>query len=318
MVKSPRGIAKESKTPSRNFKLVGASATGASHINKGIPNQDAYYIKVLSEGSDGNTSAKLFCLADGHGSKRCFRSHLGSNMAVLAMAEAFEAHLPKLRTLIGKVDSAALKNGIVGVGQPPMEGLRPLAEMSLKLWVNKVMVHLRENPFQSEEVDALDYAGRRALGSNALLAYGSTLIGVLIFDNIMVGVNLGDGDLMVYTKKQCFHYRHEDSHTIADQTYSLCTSGALAYWHYTVRSLDDVEAVFAATDGYRNSYKNLKGFEQVGTDLIKQSAKKGSQMIEDNWPEWLSETSRYGSGDDITAVIALIDTGKKEKKRLWR
>lgn len=293
--------------------ITGATVVGATHIKKGIPNQDALLIQDLGE-------AQVLCLSDGHGSKRCFRSHVGAQLAVEALAEAVAALLPELREALKAAaisPEAIPAGGITGVGEPPIAFLRTLAEQTLKRWVQKVMGHLKATPFQTEEVEDLDYAGRRALGGNALLAYGATLMGAVLVDGYLVGVNLGDGDLMVYSKKTVAYYQHSDHNTVADHTYSLCTSGALAYWFYVIRRIDDVDAVLLATDGYRNSYRTLKGFEQVGTDLIKLHAKKGMSVIEADWESWLTETTRLGSGDDITAAIAIMQR-KKEKKRLWR
>ncbi len=315
-------MVKHQKNLPRQCTVVGATTIGATHIKRNQPNQDALLIKVLPNKIAGVSAteqmAKAFCLSDGHGSKRCFRSHIGAQFAVESLVEAFEVHLAPLCEALDALDPSVLRTGMCGVGKPPLEALRPLAERALKGWVQKVMAHLKEHPFQLEEVDALDYAGKRALGGNALLAYGATLLGVLIVGNRMVGINLGDGDLIVYTNKSSAHHKYEDHNTIGDHTYSLCTSGALAYWYYIVRGLEDVDAIFAATDGYRNSYRDLKGFEQVGTDIVKLSAKKGVSTIEENWESWLSETSRLGSGDDISAAIALFTHAKKEKKRLWR
>lgn len=295
------------------WQTVGASIRGASHVKHNLPNQDAY--RLIKRDAE-----IVFAVSDGHGSKRCFRSHLGAQFAADSLAEVIEHYLPELRQALTDwvpENEEALKSGIVALGQPPLEILRRIAESTLKRWVQKVLNHLKQVPFQAEEVDALDYGGRRALGGNALLAYGATLMGGLVLDRHFIGINLGDGDLLVYTTKTVDHYKHSDGDMVADYTYSLCTSGSLAYWQYVIRSLEGVEAVLAATDGYRNSYRSLKGFEQVGTDLIKLSIKKGLSVIEAGWPGWLEETTRLGSGDDITAVLILANS-KKEKKTLWR
>ena len=55
------------------------------HIKKGMPNQDAFALKVLNEGD-----SVIVAVADGHGDPRCFRSEIGSSIAVRAAVDLLE------------------------------------------------------------------------------------------------------------------------------------------------------------------------------------------------------------------------------------
>lgn len=304
------------------FEVIGATVTGASHLRQNLPNQDALLLMPVSKDKafrKRNTPlVNWMCAADGHGSKRCFRSHIGSRLAVEALSESVTANAPEVLKGLDQIQNSIATAPITTVGQAPIPELRTAAEQALKVWVQKVLTHLRENPFKIEEVDGLDDKSRRALGSNALLAYGATLVGVFLLGDYYIGFNLGDGDLCMYSQEGVFNFKYSDENTIADHTYSLCTSGALAYWQYVAGSIHTVDALMIATDGYRNSYKTAAGFEQVGRDLMAIHRHSGVSAIEKDWNQWLVETTQYGSGDDITAAIALRSLGKKGKKRLWR
>src|SRR5881397_846411 len=59
------------------WRVAGASRRGSSHVRSGLPNQDA--IEYWAS-ADGNTA--VMAVADGHGSGLCFRSEVGSRVAV--------------------------------------------------------------------------------------------------------------------------------------------------------------------------------------------------------------------------------------------
>src|SRR5678816_2610181 len=59
------------------WHAISASVRGAAHLRGGQPNQDA----VLVELTDGALPA-ILAASDGHGSDKCIRSHIGSQLAV--------------------------------------------------------------------------------------------------------------------------------------------------------------------------------------------------------------------------------------------
>ena len=59
-----------------------------------------------------------------------------------------------------------------------------------------------------------------------------------------------------------------------------------------------------ATDGYANSFAEDADFEQVAKDLYAAIQQDGPSAVAGHLPDWLEATSKGGSGDDISVVIA--------------
>ena len=71
----------------------------------------------------------------------------------------------------------------------------------------------------------------------------------------------------------------------------------------------DPSLIMISTDGYSNSYTSDENFEKVLIDLSKiifenpEGLQSGIKNIKDNLESWLQETSKLGSGDDITVGL---------------
>ena len=61
--------------------------------------------------------------------------------------------------------------------------------------------------------------------------------------------------------------------------------------------------IIVSTDGYAKSYASDAGFEEVGRDLLKMIQVRGFASVEKNLEGWLHETTREGSGDDISVGL---------------
>ena len=62
--------------------------------------------------------------------------------------------------------------------------------------------------------------------------------------------------------------------------------------------------VMLATDGYANSFADDSDFKQVAKDLYAAIQQDGPPTVAGHLPDWLEATSKGGSGDDISVVIA--------------
>ena len=60
---------------SRKWKTYSASIKGAVHESAGSENQDSHLLDRIDE------TNFIFTLSDGHGSRKCFRSEIGSKLA---------------------------------------------------------------------------------------------------------------------------------------------------------------------------------------------------------------------------------------------
>src|SRR6267143_1036575 len=87
-------------TAGTQWRILTASARGASHVAKGLPNQDAV-AHLLAGESPGPT---MVAVADGHGHRRHFRSATGSHLAVRASVVAARAFVSGVTGLTTVVD----------------------------------------------------------------------------------------------------------------------------------------------------------------------------------------------------------------------
>src|ERR671921_88831 len=65
------------------WRIIGESVPGASHLRAGTPNQDA----ILQLRESARSLPLILSLSDGHGSDKCFRSDRGSRFAVKKAAQ---------------------------------------------------------------------------------------------------------------------------------------------------------------------------------------------------------------------------------------
>jgi hypothetical protein len=75
--------------------------------------------------------------------------------------------------------------------------------------------------------------------------------------------------------------------------------------------------VLLATDGYPNSFRSDQDFLKIGSDYLAAIGQQGLSKLAGELPEILRETSRLGSGDDITLAILQRDsrTGRSSAHR---
>ena len=125
------------------WRVIGRSVRGAAHVRAGLPNQDA--IRWLPESGTG--LPLILAVADGHGSARCFRSDVGSRLAVHTATEVVQESLENLPEA------------------PSFSAVKRWAEDHLpheivRRWRDAVAGDLLAGPFTSAELERL--AGQNA------------------------------------------------------------------------------------------------------------------------------------------------------------
>ncbi|NLI76836.1 MAG: protein phosphatase 2C domain-containing protein [Candidatus Riflebacteria bacterium] len=264
----------------------GASVRGATHTQRNLPNQDA----LAWTPPDGHGPPLVLALADGHGEARSFRSHHGARLAVQAACDLGA-------DLAGEaLSSAGAESG------------RRLADR----WRQLVEAHRTANPDGWDEAIAgLERAGDRQapaeLHENPLLAYGSTLVfAVVTAEGLWYG-QLGDGDILEIAGPTTVRRPlPADPRLVGNLTTSLCQPDCWRDFRFAFRPAAEAPlAVLLATDGYANSFRDPAGFLQVGPDLVDALRNDGLAAVRDLLPGWLEETSREGSGDDISAGLLI-------------
>lgn len=276
------------------WRVVGQSVQGASHLRGGTPNQDA----IQWYPDSGVGPPLILSVSDGHGSPRNFRSDLGAQFAV--------------------AEATTLMRELLSAGQPDparLSTIKRTAEERLpgeiaRRWREAVTRHLKDHPITPEELETLekrrDPKARRVLEKDPVIAYGATLLSVLITSGFILYLQLGDGDILtVADNGEVTRPMTRDPRLIANETTSLCMSEAWREVQIKFQALygPHPALILLSSDGYANSFVNEAAFVKVGSDILDILRTDGLDVVERNLGGWLKDASTAGSGDDITMGI---------------
>src|SRR3712207_491716 len=165
------------------WRVMGETVPGASHLRAGIPNQDA----ILQVRESGRGLPVVVSVSDGHGSDKCFRSDRGSRFAVKRAAQLVGEFLDESR---GAADLAGTEN----------RGKDYLPREFVRRWREAAEADLKARPFTAEELETVEKKdgpqALRLVASNPLLAYGATSLTVAVTDSFALYLQLGDGEIL--------------------------------------------------------------------------------------------------------------------------
>jgi serine/threonine protein phosphatase PrpC len=278
------------------WAALGASVRGATHEVSGLKNQDAVRLKNPTGANDFLALA----VSDGHGSTRSFRSDRGS-------AFAAECALRVLGDWVRRLGPIA-----------PLSRVRRQAKTRwpralIAAWKSAVRADLAAHPFSPLDFAAFPEPAPvikpgEDLPGSAYLVYGATLVAVVVTRRYIVYSQLGDGDILTVRADgevlRPLPRRHE---FMSNQTVSLCTRQAAELFQVKVEPwrAEGPALITVSSDGYANCFGNDEGFFKVGADLLTYLRSEGPAFVGENLEQWLRESSRDGSGDDITVGLAV-------------
>ncbi len=263
------------------WNIISESVIGANHKRNGLPLQDAIM-------SMKDRDFLYVAVADGHGSKLCFRSDVGASLATLSAIDVVKHQARNIASISSTKDrERALRNVLQAINAH---------------WSREVMKDLKAKPFQSEELEKLSSEHKKRLSTNALLAYGSTINVAILNRKNIFGFCLGDGDAL-FKLKDDLKLLEDVKSSVGDATDSICQAESIMNARYFEFDSKNVECFIISTDGYKNSFESSEDFKQVVEDMYNILKDNGAESIKENLAEWLDETSIKGSGDDITACF---------------
>lgn len=179
-------------------------------------------------------------------------------------------------------------------------------------WKETVKQHLNENPIQDSEWNNL----KQQLGdgltkqveADEFIAYGATLLCVIVTKLFTAYLQLGDGDILcVDNEGKTTRPILKDESLIANETTSLCLKEAGKQFRcqtdifYPEISPDKKPAlILVSTDGLSNSYSSDEDFQKIGSDYLEIIDSEGIESVATQLENDLNTISTEGSGDDIT------------------
>lgn len=262
-----------------DWQALSASVRGAAHRRAGLPNQDAVRIRQ-------HPDRLVLALADGHGSAKSFRSQQGARLAVaVALRVAARATL---------LDQAPARKRWAEDAWP-LELVRG--------WQAAVDARLARRPFSAAELAPLEPPARAQLEANPRLAWGSTLLSVILTPAAILYLQLGDGDLLIVADDGSVDRPlPADPRLFGNETTSLCAAAAWQEARVYCQTLAGAPPalILAASDGYANAFRDDAGFRQVAADLWAMLRAGGRDAVAPHLRGWLAEASAEGSGDDIS------------------
>jgi serine/threonine protein phosphatase PrpC len=261
-------------------------ARGTSHLEKGIPCQDACLAKMGE-----NLTVGLACVADGHGGNKYFRSDKGSELAVQVAELAF---INFFNTMKAKIKKKSLKECDI----PFM--LKQLERNIIYKWRNAVLKHIKDNPFTEIEKEICNSNNILLDDDNEkmIFAYGTTLLAGFISDDIWFVIQIGDGLCVVLENKEEIKTPiKEDERLAFGRTTSLCDNDAIDNFR-EVYDFSKIAGLTLATDGMSDSFEPEK-YKQFNKELYDKFV-SFPDKAEAELREFLPEISARGSRDDVS------------------
>ena len=280
---------------SGSWQTAAASVRGAAHLRSGAPNQDAVRLWQEKPGS----LPLVLALADGHGGAAYTRSHIGAAYAVNTAIRVLA------RDLLPRLITPGVAPDLTLVRRTCDEWL---PKVLVRCWQERVRAYTRRYPFTPNELSLLATKGTEE-PADSLTPYGATLIAALLTEHFHLYLQLGDGDILTVAADGTVSRPAlaVDARLLGNETTSLCMADA---WRSVRLAFQPVlgempSLVLLSTDGYANSFVDGASFKQVGADLLAAIRAEGLAAVGEQLPDWLAQTSAAGSGDDITAALAL-------------
>lgn len=305
--------------PQLKWRCIGESVKGASHVRSGLPNQDA--IRWFPESGIG--LPLILAVSDGHGSAKSFRSDKGSCFAVETAIKVIQEFF--LSSQSSDINFSALKDAAQRLLPPRLVNeWRKAVNKDLGLSENDEEKLTNKPNFTDEEkqilVDKDGEAAWQAVENNYFLAYGATVLAVLVTDSFIVYIQLGDGDILeVDSKGNTTRPLERDPNLIANETTSLCMNKAWNEFQVHIKlypqgTPKEIPAlILVSTDGYSNSFSTDEGFFKIGQDYRQMFKSNLTEEVRQKLEGFLQETSEKGSGDDITlGMIKRLETDDRD------
>ncbi len=263
------------------FNGLNHSIIGASHTAKGTVCQDWSAFQATDDYA-------IAVVADGHGSKKHFRSDVGSKLAVAVTLGVVKDYY---------ADVALFEENLVANHK---RLIRKLEKTIISRWNTAVKEHFDGHPITAAEKAPFTNEEFASLRRESI--YGTTLIACIIGKEYTFGIQIGDGSLVVIDEdSEADMPITEDDSTPANLTASMCNSGAIDLFNDFYMP-DKPLAVFVSTDGLYTSFRSTEDFLDYHTIIASHLDKH--QAFDAVVKRNLAKRTHYGTQDDISLSLA--------------
>ena len=260
------------------YKGFSYSVTGASHVVKNLVCQD-------SSAHFAAENYSIAVVADGHGSKKHFRSNIGSRLAVectlevikrfYADAEEFNRQFPANHKRI----------------------MRNIERQIISEWNTKINEHFLVNPLTDVEKNQFEEGELSEIPVESY--YGTTLVAAVMSHDFTFGFQIGDGSLIAVFEDgfTSMLIDYEESNP-ANITASMCNSNAISMFNSYYVDNKKIAAVFVSTDGLYTSFGSDLEFLNYHAIIADQLSE--SELFADTVNKNIQKRTNYGTQDDIS------------------
>lgn len=280
------------------YNAFNVDEIGSSHIEKGLPKQDS------SDSASGKTKNNIpyaiAIVADGHGGSQYFRSDKGSKLAVEVCKEIVLELIEK--NIDAKKNEDKIKRKIkINWDKKVTEHF----EKEGKCFNSEELEHFRneiEQTDNSTKKNKLNeylkkYESADKITPVTIKAYGSTLIAVATWNDIVMGIHIGDGTCVaLYEDGTMDQPIPEDENNVANIAGSLCNKEPNCRVYFFEKM---PIAVFVASDGLDDSFGYGGSLYQFYRKLCMNFIDDGPDY-KNTLQKQLSDISAKGSHDDMS------------------
>ena len=268
---------------------------GYKHIQKNIPCED-----YSDSFSDEFGLYDIAIIADGHGDPACFRSKIGSMMAVntamLCLKEFACCWSNDLGSFRNNMHSQRERSNMI----------KNLTDVIISQWYEKIYEDLSNNPISEEEyLLGEKMADIYRSGERVEHIYGTTFMAALRLADYLILLHQGDGRCVVFYENGSVDQPIPwDDRCQENVTTSMCDQDVAVSIRNCVIELSEkkVAACYLGSDGVEDSYRNMEGthlfYQQLSCDLMEYNFESFDTFLE----EKLTTLSREGSADDVSVA----------------
>lgn len=278
-------------------KIFNTTSIGYEHLRRDIVCQD-------NSASYFDEERGIITVCDGHGGSIYLRSDKGSKFACESFIEVFktidkditiDAFTPEFISQL-KLKLICYWNDLVNNEFIINEDFEDIDENFI------------DNNLTPDEISKLSEGQLERIKQHKATLYGTTMLGCLVINDLLISVQLGDGLLVYIDKDEVMHVPFIDiDDNVANFTSSLCQEDAFEHIHIKVERLDNIKYVLVCTDGVVNSYQAYdKYLNNFASPIVKilLNEENGEEIVK-NFIEELGKEK--GIGDDVSLGVMIIE-----------